>query len=165
MSYTIHKCSDSIALQSACFLNLSCLSYCGTAEFCLVDKRWTWKKTRDLCKLHFGVNKSSKRALHKQIALLSAAESTKTWLPPSYPKAPFIIGAFSELIWNSRMEIPHLGLLYLPECTHKGAQGAIVPALLVVSALLKWQIKTCFFVMHCTYLSFDQRQNAWNYTF
>ena len=44
------------------------------------------------------------------------------------------------------MEIPRPGLLDLLECAHEGAQGAIVPALLVVGALLKWQIKISFFL-------------------
>lgn len=68
-----------------------------------------------------------KRALHKQITLLSAVESTKPWLPPPCPKAPFIIWAFSDLIWNSRMEIPYPGLLYLLEYTYERGTGSNCP--------------------------------------
>lgn len=99
--------------QSVCFLKLSCLSY-NCRVFSLFTKA-ECERGQDLCKLNFGMNGLSKGALHKQITLLSEVESTKPWLSPPYPKAAFIIGAFSDLIWNSRMEIPHIGLLDLLE--------------------------------------------------
>lgn len=60
-------------------------------------------------------------------------------------------------------EILHPGLLDVLECAHKEAQGAIVPDLLVSVPFSKWQIKTYFFLMHCPYLSFGQRQGLKTY--
>lgn len=135
------------------FLYLSCLSYSKTGEVCLTNIKCAWKKTKDLCKLHLGVNKALKRALHKQITLLSVAESTKPWLPPLCPKALFIIGAFSDLIWKSRMEIPHPGIFDLLECAHEGTQGAFVPALLVLGALFKWHFFSSIAHIHIHHLT------------
>ena len=56
------------------------------------------------------------------------------------------------------MEIPRPGLLDLLQCGHEGAQGAIVPAILVVGALFKMANQNFFFlpVAHTYHLTKDR---------
>lgn len=81
--------------------------------------------------IKFGLNQTFKKNYISNSHIFHQFKITKLWLPPAWPKAPFIIGAFSDLIWNSRTEIPHLDLLNVLECAHEVTQWAIVPALLV----------------------------------
>lgn len=159
----MYKVSHSLRLHwqgNLHVLNLCCLSRRVLPYW----QKMNVKEDKRFMQIKFWCEQALKNSIAQANHSLISCWKYEPWLPLSCPKAPFIIGVFSDLIWNSRMESLHPGLLDLLEYAHEGAQGAIVPALLVLGALLKWQIKS-FFFLHCSYLSFDQRTTAWNNTF